>query len=150
MKRIPSLQDKDWLEVEYASKSALRIAHDSGCSEGSVRNALRRYGIPLRPYKPAVVPLRDQAWLTAMVTTHTVEAIATQIGCKPTVVYTALRRHHIVLPPPSKTLLGIPSFRAGGKGGWPVCWPIPHAGTASRNPLHRVQINYYTCANTTA
>lgn len=42
------LQDRDWLEAQYATKGAREIAKELGTTQGKVLGALERHGIPKR------------------------------------------------------------------------------------------------------
>lgn len=97
MARPAQLDDHAWLSAEYETegRSSYDLADELGCDPWTVRKALARLGIPLRPAgrRRADMRLYDRAWLDTEYTANRRSCIeiAGQLGCDEASVITALR-----------------------------------------------------------
>lgn len=95
--RYPKLDDRDWLAAQYgqAGRSLRDIASEVGCSFPTVRVALGRHGIAVRPRSVPTHPqLADVAWLRDQLIARrrTIGEVAAEVGCTDRGVQEALRR----------------------------------------------------------
>jgi DNA-binding CsgD family transcriptional regulator len=92
--KYPELNDPRWLQAKYAISGANSIADEVGCSAGTVRQALRRHGIRLRP---GTVPFKFSRWTDQDLTDAIADAGATREfarihGTSQSVVLAEMRR----------------------------------------------------------
>ena len=110
-KRDPRLDDKAWLTRRYVAEGAstLQIADELNCTMRTVKSALLRQGIPVRPSRRggshadpnAQRFLADAEWLTQryLIDGADLREIAVEIGCSASTVHVALLGHGVTLRP---------------------------------------------------
>jgi transposase-like protein len=92
--KYPVLNDPEWLRAQYALAGANTIALEVGCSAATVRQALRRHGIRLRP---GTVTFSFSAWtdhniLAGIAEAGTIRKFAKIHGMAQTTVIAEMRR----------------------------------------------------------
>ena len=93
--KYAQLNDKEWLEEKYLDERLCprQIAEIIGCSAWSVRNALKRLGVPLRTQsqseaakgikrKSIFAELLDKEWLEKKIFGRTIERCENRKDCR--------------------------------------------------------------------
>ncbi|WP_436792623.1 hypothetical protein [Actinospongicola halichondriae] len=90
-----SVLTRELLQREHVEsrRSPRSIGQELGCSEGAVRRAIDRHGLPFTRSAPQFPQLRDVAWLMDQrARGRTARDVAAEIGCSPSAVTMALAR----------------------------------------------------------
>lgn len=99
MNRRDRLTDRAWLAEQAEMRTATVIAHELGCSPGTVLRAMRLHVMPVRSgvntRRISRSELDDVQWLRDRYAAASVQTIATELGLGPGIVTAALERHGI-------------------------------------------------------